>query len=100
MRHLLRGNRTWGLTPFASIRFRFNGVLLRPLAGAGEDIREVLPAADESLRRDDPLLIDEEREGGGEDLVALREAESLLDEHGEAGARLRGPPARRFRVAI
>src|SRR3990172_8366889 len=104
MGHLLTGNGTgnrfFGIGSFCPVGLRVNVVLLGPAAGVGEDVGEVLAGADDALRGDNALLVDEEGEGGGEDLVALGEAELFLGEDGEAGAGFGGPPARLVGLAV
>jgi len=65
-----------------------------------QDITNVLPVVDDALRGNHAFRVDEESEGGGEDLILFGNAEHFLGEYREASLQFCAPLSRCFEVAI
>src|SRR5438105_2443509 len=63
------------LGSFCSGRFTFGLAVFRAVAGAGQDITDLLFVADDAFRRDHAFFVDEKGEGRGEGLVLARQVQ-------------------------
>src|SRR5260370_23470318 len=103
MTDFLRSGNTGNLFRLAVIRAVDFGLGLAVAvadASAGQHITNVLPVVDDALRGDDSLLVDQEGERGGEDLVLFGNGEIVLSKDREERPDFRAPLPCRLQVAV
>src|SRR5713101_7545353 len=99
MTDLLRSGNTgklFRLAVIGAVGFSFGLPVALADTLARQDITNVLPAVDDAFGSNDSLLVDQEGERGGEDLVLFGDREFVLSEDGEACPDFRAPLAGRF----
>src|SRR5260370_4224969 len=103
MTDLLWSGNGWKHFRFVVVRvvgFGFGVPVALADALARQDITNVLPVVDDALRGDDSLLVDQEGERGGEDLVLFGNGEIVLSKDREERPDFRAPLPCRLQVPV